>query len=116
MPPLRPILTPATGPRICLDCNNRTIRPGEEPGFIIRDERARVLAMIPPGDTAFRRDPGFPLQLIEPDMISAMEALPERALAPVLGRGFSNGLIMITLTSAGAEAWERKTHRRATPP
>jgi hypothetical protein len=114
-PPLR-MLPQATGPRICLDCNARSIRPGEEPGFIIKDARARVLAMIPPGDTAFRRDPPYPFQLLEGDVISEIGVLPDSVLAPVLGGGFRNGLIVITLTTAGAELWERKTRSRATPP
>jgi hypothetical protein len=109
---------PAKGVRICFDCDGGTIRPGQEPAYIIKDATARVLAMVPPGDTSYQ-EPHHPVRLLgllEPGMIASIDVVRDTALVPVLGRGFENGLIIIALTPAGTEAWRRATRRTQTPP
>jgi hypothetical protein len=109
------ILPPGNAMRVCLDCHGwRELRPGMEPAFIIKDSAAHVLAMIPPGDSAYRRDP-WP-RLLEPGMIAGVEVLHDTSLVRVLGRGFENGLLIITLTPAGTATWQSAVAREATPP
>jgi hypothetical protein len=74
-----------------------------ESAYIIKDATARVLAMVPPGDTSYL-EPGHRVRLLEPGMIASIDVVRDSALAPVLGRGFENGLIIITLTPAGPES------------
>jgi hypothetical protein len=104
--------------RIRLDGQGYTIRPGREPAYIIKDATARVLAIVPPGDTSYQepRHPVRLLGLLEPEMIASIDVVRDSALVPVLGRGFENGLLIITLTPAGTEAWRRATRRTQTPP
>jgi hypothetical protein len=108
----------ANGARICLDCHGGTIRPGWEPAYIIKDATARVLAMVPPGDTSYQepRHPVRLLGLLDPGMIASIDVVRDSALVPVLGRGFENGLLIIALTPAGTEAWRRATRLTQTPP
>jgi hypothetical protein len=113
-PPAPPPL-PASGVRICLDCHGWTIRPEQEPAYIIKDATARVIAMVPPGDTSYQ-EPGHRVRLLEPEMIASIDVVRDSALVPVLGRGFENGLIIITLTPAGTAAWRRAAPATKTPP
>ena len=109
------ILPPENAVRICLDCRGwRELRPGAEPAFIIKDSAAHVLAMILPGDSSYRRDPRHPV--LEPGMIAAVEVLHDTSLVRVLGRGFENGLLIVTLTPAGTAAWRSAMARKETPP
>jgi len=109
---------PANGVRIDIDGGHYTIRPGHEPAYIIKDATARVLAMVPPGDTS-SQEPGHALRLLdllEPGMIASINVVRDSALAPVLGRGFENGLIIVALTPSGTEAWRRAARRTQPPP
>lgn len=100
--------------RICIDCNGfRTIRPGTAPAFIIKDSASHILAMIPPGDSSY---PGPIFAALEPGMIAAVEVRRDSALVRVLGRGFENGLIIVTLSPAGTVTWRAAAARKATPP
>jgi hypothetical protein len=100
--------------RICLDCNGlRQIRPGTEPAFIIKDSASHILAMIPPGDSSY---PAPIFAALEPGMIAAVEVPRDTSLVRVLGRGFENGLIIVTLTPAGTVTWRAAAARKATPP
>ena len=105
-----PAQPPARGERICIDCHGWTIPRGREPAYIIKDAAARVLAMVPPGDTSSQGSP-FPVRLLEPEMIASIDVVRDSALVTVLGRGFENGLLIVTLTPAGSEAWRRATRR-----
>jgi len=40
-------------------------------------------------------------------MIASIDVVRDSTLVPILGRGFENGLIIITLTPTGSEAWRR---------
>jgi len=117
----RPIAAPLPGPapangvRICIDCHGWTIPPGRQPAYIIKDATARVLAMVPPGDTSYQESRN-PVRLLEAEMIASIDVVRDSALVPVLGRGFENGLLIITLSPAGTEAWQRATRRNPPPP
>ena len=113
-PPLLPGPTPANGVRICLDCHRWTIPTGGQPGYIIKDASARVLAMVPPGDTSYEESKHI-VRLLDAEMVNSIDVVRDSALAPVLGRGFENGLLIITLTPAGSEAW-RRAARKGPPP
>jgi hypothetical protein len=109
---------PARGVRTHIDDGRYTIPPGHEPAYIVKDATARVLAMVPPGDTS-SQEPGHPLRLLgllELGMIASIDVVRDSALAPVLGRGFENGLIIVALTPSGTEAWRRAARRAQTPP
>jgi len=108
-----PAQSPANGERICVDCHGWTIPRGREPAYIIKDAAARVLAMVPPGDTSYQGSQ-HPVRLLEPEMIASIDVVRDSALVTVLGRGFENGLLIVTLTPAGSEAWRRAT--RPNPP
>jgi len=106
---------PANGARICIDCHGWTIPAGRQPAYIIKDAAARVLAMVPPGDTSYQESRN-PVRLLEAEMIASIDVVRDSALAAVLGRGFENGLLIITLSPAGTEAWQRATRRNPPPP
>ena len=111
------VLPPGSFVHVCLDyCpGRRPPRAGWEPAFIIKDSATHVLAMIPPGDSSYGRDPRHPLNL-DLGMIAAVEVVHDTSLVRVLGRGFENGLVMVTLTPAGTMAWQSAAARKATPP
>jgi hypothetical protein len=69
--------------------------------------------MVPPGDSSYRRDHLNPL---EPGMIASVEVLHDTLAVQVLGRGFENGLVVITLTPAGTKIWRSSIARKETPP
>jgi hypothetical protein len=106
---------PPGGIHICMDCNAwRQLRPGSSPAFIIKDSAAHVLAMIPPGDSSLGRDPLHPA--LEAEMIATVEVLHDTSLVRVLGRGFENGIVIVTLTPAGTITWRAAAARKATSP
>ena len=115
------VLPPGSLVHVCLDdCpGRRQPRAGWEPAFIIKDSAAHVLAMVPPGDSSYSRDPRHPLHLLdllESGTIAGVEVLHDTSLVRLLGRGFENGLVMITLTPAGTMAWQSAVAWKATPP
>lgn len=109
---------PANGVPIHIDRGHYTIRPGQEPAYIIKDATTRVLAMVPPGDTSSQGlgHPLWLLDLLEPGMIASINVVRDSALAPVLGRGFENGLIIVALTPSGTEAWRRAARQTQKSP
>jgi hypothetical protein len=114
LPQPAPLQILGSSAHICLDCHGWAIRPGWEPAYIIKDSAARVLAMVPPGDSSYFRDPRH--SLAEPEMIAAVEVLRDTSLVRVLGRGFDNGLVIITLTPGGTVIWRSAAARKETPP
>ncbi len=109
------IVPSGTAVRICLDCSGwPQLRPDKAPAFIIKDSAAHVLAMIPPGDSSYSRDTRYPA--LEPEMIATVEVLHDSSLVRVLGRGFENGLLIVTLTPAGTITWRAAAARKATRP
>ena len=102
--PLLSPFPPANGARasVCADCHGWGWPSGAGPALIIKDSAARVLAMFPPGDSAYRSDPDY--AAIDPEMIAAVQIVPDTAVRP-LGPGFENGIVIITLSSAGTQKW-----------
>ncbi len=103
LPAPLPMLSARSGVRVCMDCHGWELRPGTEPAFIIKDSASHVLAMVPPGDSLFFRDPLHSLG--EANTIAAVEVRRDTSLVRVLGPGFENGLVIITLTPAGTVRW-----------
>ena len=116
LPAPLPILPPGNNKRVCLDCSGWGPRPGREPAYIIKDSASHVLAMVPPGDSSYRNEQRHPLNLIESGMIASVEVLHDTSVVRVLGRGFENGLLVITLTPAGTLTWRSAVARKGTPP
>ena len=100
----RPRQQPAGGRRICVDCGGG-FRPERAPAYIIKDSAARVLAMIAPGDT----NSAHPYRLIKPEAIASISVVLDSVAVRVLGRGFENGIMVLTLSPAGTIDWLRAT-------
>lgn len=100
------------GPRVCMDCGGWGPAPGSEPAFIIKDSGARVLAMVPPGDSVYSRGGRHPIPHVDPALIAEIKVVRDTSVR-ALGPGFGNGIIVITLTPAGSDAYRRELARSA---
>jgi hypothetical protein len=90
--------TPFSGPRFRIE-ERFSFRPGTEPAYILKDSAARVLVMVPPGNASSS------LSRLELDQIAGIEVVSGDSLVRVLGKGFENGLIIITLTPPATPVW-----------
>lgn len=89
-----------------------TRRPATFPGLIVKDSAARVLATVASGDSTTIRNL---VGAIEPEMIGTIDIVRDSSLTLTLGRGFENGLIVITLSPAGTLEWQRRASAKSRP-